>query len=715
MNNIFVKDVSYYTRHLDPIEDYKKQTVFFVSKMKDLSEDEAYKRIATLFKEKQVSFTDPEVTFHRRGDNGDKVIDTSSLTQYLKENRDNNLIQVPTLTTYLPDKTKKSLLVDFVNESKYRRSLSKKAAAKAKNEGKTLEYIDKNNEQARLKIYVNALSGTFGAKGTVFSNPSAHSTLTSITRIETSITNALNEKILSGNRHYYNYKIALNNINFLAFIAKDSNITEVMEKFNLHYPTSEEVLDVVMRSTNFYWPGDPKLKGIKNYLDKCTKEELASIAYTSDFYHIRKLNEDFVRTFFSKIIRKKRNTNHENAVEKLSNVPEAILTFAMRMFLDEVKGLGLGKDDFEKNFSLQLVSDLYEATLNIEKTLVEYKDFFQCFFRTQDMPVSIANIKDMQRRDVVLSDTDSTMYSCDEWVTWWFYGDFKFAPEGESLSAALGFIIANAVKHLLAQYSANMGVDTSKIFKMEMKPEFVFPVFVQSPVSKHYFTCISVKEGSVFPKPDYEIKGVHLKNSALPTSIMTETHKKMEYILNTILDNKKISLRKEVAELAFLEQSLKKNIIEGTEVYFKQVTVKEEEAYKDVWNKSPTFHYVLWQTVFAPKYGDSTPPPFKAFSLPLTLNNKSSTKKWLDDIEDRALAERLSKFLIDTNKVAIGTLAISTDIIREIGIPKEILLVLDVKKIILNLTLSRRIIIDSLGFTPKTDMLIKDMLPNLLQ
>jgi hypothetical protein len=345
---------------------------------------------------------------------------------------------------------------------------------------------------------------------------------------------------------------------------------------------------------------------------------------------------------------------------------------------------------------------------NVISILYEYADFFKAFFVTEDIPVSVSNIKSMMRKAVVLSDTDSTMFSSDDWVRWYYDGNLIFNSRGIAIAGVIGLISSQVIAHVLAIYSANLGVVQDKIFKIQMKPEYVFPVFVQAPVSKHYFTCIAMQEGNVYSDLDYEIKGVHLKNSALPKEVIEATHAKMKDILTNILDNKKISLVKEIKEVMDLEKKYESDLLNNKEQYYRKTTIKDSGSYKLEEDKSPYWHYKLWSTVFQPKYGEIAPPPYRAFILPLKINNKTDMLKWMASIEDVSLAERLAQFLANSGKDVLRTINMSEEYIRAFGIPKEVLLVLDTKRIILDLTLSRRIIIDSLGFTPKLEMLFSE-------
>lgn len=701
--DIFVKSPEEYKREINPIIEYRKQTAFYLSKVKDIDIYTATKHIDKLITEKQITFNDPELVYYERKDNGDRDINKTTLMHYIKDTVVNNYNIAPTFTNYLPESVNKSPISSFVDINVKNRSIAKEAGFKAKILNDNITFTFMNNEQNNLKLYNNSLSGAFGAKGSVFYNPTAHSTLTSITRIETSLANALNEKIISGNRHYRNPKVTLNNINFLAYIAKKDMIESTIDKYHLRYPTINEVIACINASTSLYWiDGDAFFK-IESYLNKLQPYELASIMYTNDLYHIRKLNNDFMLSLFDKLTTKV-SKDYTDALSLIKDIPNSIINFAHQICLSEVRGIGKDYSKLEKDKLNTLLATCY----NIIDTLNEYEDFFKTFFVTDDIPVSVAHIKSMIRKAVVLSDTDSTMFSSDDWVRWYYNGDLKFTDRGYAIAGVIGFITSQAIAHVLAIYSSNLGVAKDKIFKMEMKPEYVFPVFVQAPVAKHYFTCILMQEGNVFDKLDYEIKGVHLKNSALPREVIQASHSKMKEIIQIVINNEKISLTKELKEIIDLENTYRDNILNSKEYYYRKTTTKDALSYKLEEDKTPYWHYKLWTTVFSPTYGQISPPPYKSFILPLSINNKTDMVKWLASIENRELADRLLSFLTATNKPIIKTIHVSEEYVKAFGIPKEILSILDIKRIILDLTLSRRIIIDSLGFTPKTEMLFSE-------
>jgi cobalamin-dependent methionine synthase I len=166
------------------------------------------------------------------------------------------------------------------------------------------------------------------------------------------------------------------------------------------------------------------------------------------------------------------------------------------------------------------------------------------------------------------------MFSCDDYVDWYF-GRITFEPKGFAIAGAVSLFATETISHLMAILSANLGADQKFIFNISMKPEFVFPVFGQTPVSKHYFTLSIMQEGIVFNEPDYEIKGVHLRNSAVPADIIAESKSTMKRILNDIMANKGVRLYNEIKSLKETEQKIINSLLRGETKYFSRNKIKD--------------------------------------------------------------------------------------------------------------------------------------------
>lgn len=703
--NMFLKPDDFYQRRINPLAQYVEQSSFYLSKMTGRAVEECRSYVRNGMKTKSFeNMKDPVVIYFERDDNWDRSKQQIHLSQYIGEVVKNEEILVPTFTTYVPPKVRKSILVGFIDNNVKLRSKAKKAAFKADAEGRKDDYIMLNNEQTNRKLYNNSMSGAFAAGGSIVNNPTGHNTLTSITRTVSSIGNSSNEKIIMGNRHYRNADVTLQNVISITSSLNKEELDAVIQKYKLVYPTVEQVLEGIRWSTDFYWKDEKAFAKIENFVRTLDPIERAGFMYCGDFYHIRKFNDAFTRNFLARMSMKVRGKPVDEPTKAIHKFNEQIINYAHQICMKEVRGFGT--DHYKMP-----VEDLYTliATCqNIQDLLTEHKDFITAIFLTDNIPSSTAYIPNMIRRSVVLSDTDSTMFAIDDWVIW-YRGQLVFDDEAYALAGSVMFIATECIQHCLALFSANMGVEREKLMMLAMKPEFVFPLHCQTSVAKHYFASIAVKEGNVYPEHKSEIKGVYMKNSAAPRALIDDSQAKMKEIMKRIHNGEKISLADELKRVANIERKIKESLLNGDVEFYKKSKIKSPEAYARSPEESPYAYHMFWEQVFAPKYGPVEVPPYGVIKVPLNTENPTTLKNWVASIQDRELADRFQAWITKNNKRALGTLYLSSQYVKSFGIPNEIKPVINIKKIALDLTMTDRMVLETLGYFPKEDWLISEM------
>jgi len=699
--NSFLLPEEAYTRAINPVADWVKQIAFYASRMTGKPFEACRQHLIKKLKSGAIPFKNPTVVHFKRAENGDTEKTTTPLTQYIQGTIKDNEVLAPTFTTYLHPSVKRSVIVEYLDINVAQRKVYKKASQKFEAEGDIGKFKYYHNAQDSAKRRNNSVSGGFVAKGSVIENKSAHSTLTSTTRSIASLSNASNERLIEGNRHYFTFQIALNNIISIATEADKECVQNAVETFGLVYPSIKDVMACIKRSTDLYWRDTKALLEIEKFVSVLTPVERAAVVYTGDLYHIRVFNDAFARQFLTDLSKKGDTTPVDDPVGKIHKTDEQIVNYAHQIYISGLEGVG-------KDYSKISEDDRYivvNTCLNIEQTIERYKLFLEAFFLTKNSPCTIATIPSMIRRSVVLSDTDSTMFSVDNWVDWYF-GTLRFDDAAYALSGAIMFMATQAIAHILAIFSANMNVERSRLFTLAMKPEYVFPVFAQTSVAKHYYTAIKVKEGSVYKGIKMEIKGVHMKDSSVPTTIIKSAAEEMRAIIDSVMRNEKLSLKAMLAKASDIEREITRSIDAGEVTYLKKIKIKEKTAYKDTEERSPYQYYVMWQKCFASSYGDAPKPPYQAVRLPLNIASQTALREWIVQIENPAVKEALGHYFKDTGKGPVRSFPVPIAHCSMHGFPPELKAVLDTRKIILTLTKSYRNILESLGFFSKRDMLL---------
>lgn len=722
MSNIslFLKPAEFYKREISPLLQYVDQSAFFLTKMLGGEYEDWRKTFVDDLKARTGPFTkmvDPVVQHFERDEFADRHVRYTRLTQYIRKINEEAYVLAPTGTAYTNHTKRLSPLAKFMEHNKRHRSKAKKESQAAKAAGDMIRFEMKDNEQATAKGFNNSTSGGFATKGCALHNPTAHSTLTSATRSISSIANAINEKLLAGNRHYRTPEITLNNLVALSYRIDAPAIRSTMAKFGLVYPTADQVMEMVRWSTQLYWGYDKRSESdIRAFVDTLTDVERAAVVYSGDLYHIRKFNPKFVDKLMSsmaypdKVIRDTDGhivtLSMEEIIKELRSSDEQIVNFVHQSKMSIFRGIGKSYEKLSHADATAALASVRSAVVTVES----YRQFFDTFFLTEALPASVAHIPDMVRRVVVLSDTDSTMFSCDEWVEWKF-GDVRFDDEAFAWSAVAAYITTQCIGHGLALFSGHCGVDLSRIFLMSMKPEFMFGFHGQTAVAKHYFAPVMVKEGNVYAEFEAEIKGVHLKNSASPPDIVKPFHVHLNEIMSMVLDNKKISIIEEIRRAIAVENMIRTALMNSSIVFLKRQKINLPDAYSKGPDESPYQWHTFWNEVWGPSYQMWGDPPYGTVKIPISCPNATQFMAWVDSFSDKALAARYKVWLVKKGKRQMKTFYLSEDYVKAFGIPKEIIAVIDWRRIVLDLTVPYRMVLDMLGMPPKPGLLVMEQFP----
>lgn len=703
MENIFYKPKHEYNNKLNPVKGYIEQLAQFLSVRKGISKQEATALAVKLFKEK---YKDRNIKYFERNDVGDREVKNGSVLQYIKRNIEDKNVLVPTFTSYCHATKKKSIISEFITENVTVRSIAKKEGQKAKAEGNEELAEAKNNEQNGRKIYNNSVSGLFGQSASILYNPTAHSTLTSITRTMTSLSNACNERLIGGNRYTPRPKDVYHMVVYESTYADIDKIKACIEQFNLHIPTVQDTVNCLRYSSDLYFIDESYYNTyIIPYLEGLTPYHLAAICYNGDLYHQRVFNPDFIRNMLGELIAPSLTEEPLEDLSVIKKTHESIRVLAHSILVDKVKGYGV---DYEKmNKGGGLAHSILETHNHAVSVLQKYKMFFNTFYMTEIVPINSHRLREMRRRVVVLSDTDSSCFTLDEWVDWYKNG-YEVSPTTIALASAITYIASEAIVNQLAILSKSMNVDDEQLDILQMKNEWLWLSISPAEVSKHYFAWAVIQEGSVLTNPELDLKGVHLKNSAVPVEITKHAKNLIESICVKLANNEKLNFSETMAEIISVENLIIDSINKGEVTFFKRSKIKAETAYSQDRTKSPYQRHLFWNDVFGPKYGVMQEPPYDVIKIPTVITSPTKLKAWLESIEDIALRGRLMNWLETFNKKNLPTIYLNLDQAKGRGIPEEILRVIDVKRIVFDCTMQHRILTQMLGVMINENLLLRE-------
>ena len=692
MENPFVLPRKEYRRDINVLAHYIRDTATYISIMSDKPLTECLSFVKESLKPGgDYAMRDPQVSYLGRDENEDRTRQVTTLSEYIGSAIKEKDLIAPTLTTYINPAKKESLLVRFIDENVKLRGVFKKAMFVAKQAGDKKTFALKKCEQVNKKLNNNSISGAHCSGGTPFYNKTAHSTLTSNCRTTSGYGNANNEKFLCGNRHYWSPDIVRNNIISIINNTDYDKLKDTMLFFGIRAPSVAETIACYKYSTDLYWKGDRDHALLAILISKLTELQRSAFVYTGDLYHLMKYNDNVARVFIGKLSAKA-TEEHPNPKEVIKNASEDIVSLATQICSDGMRGMKLF--DIEGTSTYGILASTVE---NISNVLQEYFFLIRNLWVTPNVPASVSLFPQSIRRAAITSDTDSTIFTVQDWVIW-HEGKLTFDERGIAVAATMIFLAAQGIIHILARMSANFGIEEKRVHQVAMKNEFFFPVFVPTDLAKHYYALISCQEGNVFKEFEREIKGVHLKSSNAPKEIIKDAEKMMIFILKSIANGEKISIKEIIKWIADKEREVMASIKNGDNNYFRRGQIKNPGSYKNGEKTSAYMQYLMWEEVFADKYGHAPPPPYQALKVGMSINKPTLVREWLEAIEDKEIVAKLEKWLSKTDKTAFGgVLLLPEQIISGRGIPEEILQAIGARKIIYETTSIYYTILETLG------------------
>lgn len=712
-NNPFVLSPESYTRDINFLRQYCEDCAFYVHIESGFDYETCYNYVKRNIRpDGKFPLRDPKVRYLERVNFEDRELREGTLMGFLRKAITNDDLIAPNFTTYINSKQRQSILAEFIDENIKIRSKAKHEMFAARMANQVELAVFKYCEQLNAKTSNNSCSGAHVSSSTPLYNKTAHSTLTSNCRSTSGYGNANNEKMLSGNRHYHTPAIVLNNIISIASRSDLDKIKAVMDEYNLHYPTVEEAMACILHSTNQYWKSQEAEDRYRSLLSKVTPLHRAAFVYVGDLFQLAKYNPDMVRTYLRAMAAPVHNT-YENPSKVMKQYRGEYSALAAQLWGNKFKGVDWkkmrsvpekGKENDPEELAtvakhIQELNHIAGTVENIYDITQSYANFIDAFFVTKNVPASLAYFPQSIRHSALTSDTDSTIFTVQDWVEW-VTGRLVVDEECNRIAATMIFFAAETITHILARMSANFGIATPRIHDVAMKNEFKFDVFVPTQVGKHYFAFISCQEGNILIEYDLEVKGVHLKSSNVPKHVMKRAVEMMEEIMATAARGDHVNLRGYLKEVADLEREVMYSILKGEPTYLRYGEIKSSESYKFDPTRSNFQHYTFWKECFEPYYGSLAivAPPYSCYKLSVNLPNQNAIRHWISTVENPAIRNALEGWNARMQKNAMNTMWLPQQLVAAQGIPKEIVPILELRRSVLDITMVFYLILECLGY-----------------
>ena len=158
----------------------------------------------------------------------------------------------------------------------------------------------------------------------------------------------------------------------------------------------------------------------------------------------------------------------------------------------------------------------------------------------------------------------------------------------------------------------------------------------------------------------------------------------------------RISTKWAIDEVLAVENSIIQNIKNGNASEFTTMRLNDKLAYKNHESSNYRYHD-LWNSVFAPKYGIAENPPYTAIKVSLSTSNRSKLTRWVSNIQDKELSDRLKQWLVEKEVDSLAMLLLPPSIVAEKGVPEEIIPAIDYRGIVYSSCVAFYLVLEALG------------------
>jgi len=613
---------------IDTLATYKDKTIKFLQTKHKYSLQEATDLTDQIIKDNLV---DPKIKVYHRPYGEDTHEDEISYLDMIKNVYNNGRIMVPSGTVYENPAVRLSYIAAQLMIWLKERAIIKKESFVERMKGNNELADELKDQQLIIKRKANSVSGLFASFSHLRSK-STHYTLTSTTAMATSIANASNERFLAGNYHFRNPEVAIDYMVSVLTGTDYSLFTRTINQYGLVTITPNDLNKIIKESCMLYFR-PIKFKKVEEYINTLSDIECTMVAYSGSLYNIRLFNSGFVFQFFNSVIEAEPADTtldtFEKYVDYMSKVPEDIRNAVHHAEFEELRGVRNGyiktdENDKDYNIDTQVLNKVVGKAKKLTNNIEFYEDLTNVILHCNIMPPDPAYLPNMSRRVIVLSDTDSTCFTSEEWIDWYSNMVKGFVyPDAMGVMAIVGTLAIRALSYYILQYSRLMGIGEEQETRIAMKNEFSWSVFIRaSNAAKHYIADTVAVEGNIYPKSVREVKGANLKGVGNSPTVLKKLYEMADSFMSRIITDagNPENITSDVKEFVDLYKELKIELLEqvysGDTSVLKTLTVKPPENYSnhDPY-KSNCRYLLIWNSLFSDLYNAEYDEIFVKISL----------------------------------------------------------------------------------------------------
>lgn len=470
---------------------------------------------------------------------------------------------------------------------KYQKDRKKEKNLMKQYEKGTAEYLYHDRNQRNKKVVINALYGLFGYAKFRFFNINIAQAVTASGQLIISTATCCFENFLADNTKFILFDECI------LFISRIREFySSLSEEDTLIFSKLPDVSieDVLIRLRDHSY---------NDYTEKDAAYIIQCLAH---------LSQDEL-----KLVYYKNNLKAFNDTKFIHNLLQEIF--------DSIEHLQLGElSAFDEPEKFNTICEPNAKSL-VEKLIHLYDVFV---LDTHQIFDRVRRTKYTPKKSVMYIDTDSNFVALEEYVDYFINTiNDKYNDMGSFIfkcTSILTMIVSHVVSLTYSVFAQSMNMDMEYGSRIRMKNEFLFSILVFGTSKKRYFGKMIIQEGKMIKdgKGDIEIKGFDFKKAATKVEIYDKICK---MLFNTILDVNQISYGDILRSANEFKNNIRKDILNGSDLYYKQLSVSTPDKYKNPYSMQGIKGVLLWNAIVEkqermefPTEVDIIPIPFDKFS-----------------------------------------------------------------------------------------------------
>ena len=226
------------------------------------------------------------------------------------------------------------------------------------------------------------------------------------------------------------------------------------------------------------------------------------------------------------------------------------------------------------------------------------------------------------------------------------------------------YLATNVINETYTRYGIEVGIPEEFTGRINMKNEFLLETLMVTSGKKHYASIVLMQEGTIYKKPQVDIKGLAIKKSNTNKLVRATFISILE---DEILKPKNVNVSKIINRYRLLEEDIKDSLKCGETIYALPMSVNNPLSYDQPLSQKGVRGCLLWNKLF-PK--EEITYPAKVNLINLYINHENLLASNLSPDEKKSLREVInSPAMVVNNEITVIALPRDVRKIPDIFLP----------------------------------------------